>query len=377
MNIFLPSLPNMTAYFNTDYRIMQLSVAIYLAANAILQIFLGPLSDKFGRRPLILFGIAGFLLATLGCLLTTNIYIFLTFRMCQAVIVTAMVLSRAVVRDIVPQDQAASIIGYVTMGVAVAPLLGPVLGGVLDDLFGWQSNFILLFVMGVILFIICWRDLGETAVISDLSLIDQFREYPELLRSPRFWGYSLTCAFSSGAFFAYLGGAPFVGTEVFHLAPATLGLYFGAPALGYIMGNFLSGRYSARYGIDKMSLWGCSTTTFGLVLSILVFAMGHGSAETFFAFMTFVGLGNGLTIPNTTSGALSVRPHLAGTAAGLSGAIMIGGGAALSAFAGALLKPGSGAIPLLILMFATAAGGIITIKLVIRRNQRLAGLDAT
>ena len=121
MNVFLPSLPKMTAHFETEYRVMQLSVAIYLAVNAALQIVIGPISDKFGRRPVILWGVALFLLATLGCIFAPNITVFLAFRMCQAVIVTAMVLSRAVVRDMVPQDQAASMIGYVTMGVAVVP----------------------------------------------------------------------------------------------------------------------------------------------------------------------------------------------------------------------------------------------------------------
>ena len=98
------------------------------------------------------------------------------------------------------------------------------------------------------------------------------------------------------------------------------------------------------------------------------------TALTFFGFMTFVGLGNGMTIPNSTAGSLSVRPHLAGTASGLSGAIMIGGGAALSALAGALLKPGTGAWPLLWLMLITGIAGMISILLVIHRERRLSGL---
>ena len=205
MNVFLPSLPRMTEHFDTEYRLMQLSVAIYLGVNALLQVFIGPLSDKLGRRPVILWGVGLFLVATLGCIFAPNITLFLTFRMCQAVIVSAMVLSRAVVRDIFPQDQAASMIGYVTMGVAVVPMVGPVIGGVLDEAFGWQSTFWLLFVLGAAVFWLSWRDLGETSTSSGLSIGAQFRQYPELLRSPRFWGYALTCAFTSGAFFAYLG----------------------------------------------------------------------------------------------------------------------------------------------------------------------------
>ena len=376
MNIFLPSLPNMTAYFQTEYWLMQLSVAVYLGVNAILQILIGPISDKLGRRPVILWAIGGFCLATLGCIYAPDIYTFLGFRMAQAVIVTAMVLSRAVVRDCVPQDQAASMIGYVTMGMAVVPMIGPAFGGVLDQYFGWQANFWLLLALGLGLFWLTWSDLGETATVSGLSLGQQFAQYPELLTSPRFWGYAIASGMSSGAFFAYLGGAPYVGTEVFGMSPAELGFFFGAPAIGYFLGNFISGRFSARIGVNRMVLIGTLINCSGILLSMLVFWLGLGSEWTFFGFMTFVGLGNGMTIPNATAGMLSVRPHLAGTASGLGGAIMLGGGAGLSALASALLVEGSGPWPLLWIMLVTAFFAITAIQLVIWRSERLAGLDS-
>ncbi|MEP2030951.1 MAG: multidrug effflux MFS transporter [Paracoccaceae bacterium] len=371
MNIFLPSLPNMTDHFQTDYRLMQLSVAIYLAVNAVLQVFVGPISDKFGRRPVILWGLGLFLLATLGCLYAPSAEAFLFFRMCQAVVAVAMVLSRAVVRDMFPQDQAASMIGYVTMGMAVVPMLGPAVGGVLDEVFGWQANFWALFVLGALIFWLTWNDLGETAIKSGKTLVAQFGEYPELLRSPRFWGYSLSSALSSGAFFAYLGGAPFVGSEVFGMSPSVLGFFFGAPAVGYLVGNFLTGRYAARFGVNKLVFWGCSLNFFGVGLSLLIFMAGYGTVLSFFGLMTFVGLGNGLSIPNATAGMLSVRPHLAGTASGLGGAIQIGGGAALSALAGALLTPETGAFPLLYIMLITAGLAVVCIRYVIYREKQL------
>ena len=376
MNIFLPSLPNMTAWFQTDYKLMQLSVALYLGVNAVLQLFIGPLSDKFGRRPVILAGAVIFCLATLGCLFAPNVAVFLTFRMIQAAIVTSMVLSRAVVRDMFPQDQAASMIGYVTMGMAVVPMIGPAIGGVLDESFGWQANFWLLLALGVMLFWLVWRDLGETSGGSDLSIWRQFGEYPQLLVSQRFWGYALAAGFASGAFFSYLGGAPFVGTEVFGLDTSELGLYFGAPAIGYLAGNFITGRYASRFGVNQMVLWGAIVNCAGIGLSMLVFAAGLGSAESFFGFMTLVGLGNGLTIPNATAGMLSVKPRLAGTASGLGGAIMIGGGACLSALAGALLTPETGAWPLLWMMFLTGFAAVLAVLWVLWRERQLRGLDA-
>lgn len=371
MNIFLPSLPGMTAFFDTEYRLMQLSVAIYLGVNAMLQLVIGPMSDQMGRRPVILGGLVIFLVATLGCIFAPNVTIFLICRMAQAAVVVAMVLSRAVVRDMVPADQSASMIGYVTMGVAVVPMLGPLVGGVLDEFWGWKASFWLLFVIGAGTLWLAWRDLGETKMRSGQTLLRQFQDYPELAASPRFWGYAMAAALSSGAFFAYLGGAPFVGSEVFGLEPSTLGFFFGAPAVGYLVGNGLSGKFSARFGINRMILWGCLFLTFGLVMSMLVFAMGHGSALSFFGFMTFVGLGNGMTIPNATAGTLSVRPHLAGTASGLGGAIMIGGGAGLSALAGVLLQPGTGPWPLLWIMLITGALGVVAILYVIQREKRL------
>lgn len=371
MNIFLPSLPNMTAHYATDYRLMQLSVALYLVVNAILQIVVGPISDYFGRRPVILGSMALFCLFTLGCIFAPTAEIFLAFRMAQAVVVAGMVLSRAIVRDMVPQEEAASMIGYVTMGMSIIPMVSPAIGGVLDTAFGWQANFWLLFFAGLFMLWLAFADQGETATAKGMGLRQQFSEYPELLSSPRFWGYSLAAAFASGSFFAYLGGAPFVGSEVFGMSPAILGIYFGAPAIGYLVGNFCSGRYSVRFGINRMILWGTLFTAVGMGVSLLLFYAGFATPFVFFGFMTFVGIGNGLVLPNATSGMLSVRPHIAGTASGLGGAIMIGGGAALSALAGALLGPGSGAFPLLWIMFITSVLAVLSILFVMRRSQKV------
>ncbi|MDT8328053.1 MAG: MFS transporter, partial [Roseovarius sp.] len=316
-------------------------------------------------------GLSLFLVATLGCIFAPNVYVFLTFRMVQASVVVAMVLSRAIVRDMVPQDRAASMIGYVTMGMAVVPMIGPAFGGVLDDLFGWQANFWALFVLGALILWLAWSDLGETAPLSGRTLAQQFRDYPELLTSRRFWGYALAAGFSSGSFFAYLGGAPFVGAEVFGLEPAVLGLFFGAPAIGYFLGNFASGRFSTRIGVNRMVFWGTLINAAGIAVNLLLFYLGLGTPVTFFGLMTLMGLGNGMVIPNATAGALSVRPELAGTASGLAGALMIGLGAALSALAGLLLTPASGAFALLGIMLSTALAAVLTILMVMQRERRL------
>ncbi len=371
MNIFLPSLPGMAKWFNAPYALMQLSVALYLALSAVLQLLIGPISDRYGRRPVILGALILFLIATVGTLLAPNAGIFLFFRMGQAVIAAGMVLSRAVVRDMVADAEAASMIGYVTMGMTVVPMIGPVIGGVLDEAFGWQANFALLLGLGLITLGLVWADLGETAAPTRRSFKDQLRQFPALIAARRFWGYSLTAAFSSGCFFAYLGGAPFVGDQVFGLTSSRIGLLFALTAVGYLVGNFCAGRFSVRAGMNRMILLGTLATTAGLTVLMLLTLAGLSGPVVFFGLTVAMGFGNGMALPNANAGILSVRPDLAGTASGLGGAIMIGGGAALAALAGALLHPGSSELPLVLLMLTCSAASVIAILAVIRRAKSL------
>lgn len=371
MNVFLPSLPGMARYFSADYHVVQLSVALYLLVNALMQIAVGPLSDRFGRRPVLIWGFALYITASVACVLAPNITFFLAFRMMQATVVVGMVLSRAAIRDMVPDAQAASMMGYVTMGIAIVPMVGPSIGGVLDQLFGWKANFWLQTAGGIAAITLIWRDMGETITPKQGGFSAQLRAYPALLTSQRFWGYSLTAALTSGAFFAYLGGAPYVGSVIYDMPPARLGFFFGAPAAGYLVGNFLSGRFSVRIGMQRMVLWGALTTAFGMILSMSAFALHIGSAYTFFGFMIMVGLGNGLTLPNANAGMMGVRPELAGSAAGLGGALMIGGGAALSALSGWLLGDGQSALPLMWVMLISSVLSVASILYVIRREAKL------
>lgn len=371
MNIFLPSLPSMAAFFGAEYAVVQLAISAYLAVTAALQLLVGPLSDRYGRRPVMLGSLGIFLVASVGCLLAPDIGTFLAFRMVQAAVASGIVLSRAVVRDMVAPDKAASMIGYVTMGMALVPMVGPMIGGTLDEMFGWQASFGFTLAFGVLVTAVVWLDMGETNMDRSSSFGAQFRAYPELVRSHRFWGYALVAAFASGAFFAFLGGGPWVATEVLRLAPGELGLYFGFIAAGYMIGNYLSGRYSERAGLNRMMMLGCSTSVAGQVLALLLFVVGLGSPLSLFGAIFVVGIGNGLTLPNANAGMVSVRPHLAGSASGLGGTLMIGGGAGLSALTGALLTPERGAYPLLIMMLISSVLSLVTTRYVIARARKV------
>ncbi len=357
MNIVLPSLPGIASYFDVSYSYVQLLISAYLAATAIMQLIIGPLSDRYGRRPVMIISISIFLAATLLCIFATSFEMLLAGRMIQTVIVSGLALSRAAVRDMVDTDEAASMIGYITMGMALVPMVGPMIGGILDEIFGWQAAFSVSLVFGVLVLLLVVLDMGETNKNPTMSFKAQFGAYPELVRSRRFWGYALSAAFTSGSFFAFLGGAPYVSINMLGLRPSELGAYFALTAVGYMAGNFLSGRYAKRVGINTMLLAGNIVAGCGMIGSIITFSMGATHPLAFFGFMAFMGLGNGISLPSANAGVVSVRPHLAGSAAGLGGALMIGGGAVLSVLSGAMLGPQTGPYPILYLMLLSSVFG--------------------
>ena len=372
MSIFLPSLKAMAEHFGTDYAVMQFAVSGYLAATAVLQVMrrtarrpLRPATDPAGRDRDLRRRDARLPLApTAG--------IFLGFRMLQAVVATGMVLSRAIVRDIFPPTESASMIGWVTMGMALVPMVGPSIGGVLDELSGWQASFVFL------------RGRGHRG--GRARLVGPRRDGrgqghrlrpagPQLSRalSPLPASGATRCAPPSDRARSsrFSAAPPSCRTRCSACRRSGPASRSARPAIGYAIGNGISGRYSVAVGINRMALAGTLVSSGGMALSLLLSLGGLAHPVVFFGLCTFLGLGNGLLMPNATAGLLSVRPELAGTASGLGGAIMIGGGAALAALAGALLTPASGALPLQWIMFLTSLAAALSILLVIRRERRL------
>jgi DHA1 family bicyclomycin/chloramphenicol resistance-like MFS transporter len=369
LNIFLPSLPAMAKYFETPYSVMQFAVTGFLVLTGLLQLVIGPLSDRFGRRPVLLVALLIFILASAGASIATSFNEFMFYRLIQSVVVAGTAISRASVRDMVGRDKAASMIGYITMGMALAPMLTPPLGGYLGATFGWQSNFYVLTGCGILVFALTFFDYGETNLKRTANFTQQFKAYPALLTSRRFWGYSLTTAFSAACYFAYLGGAPYVGSVVYHLGPEQIGLYLMFTPMGYIMGNFISGRYSRVLGLEKMLIIGCSLVLVPMLTCLVVILSGVSHPLGFYLFTFSIGLGNGMVLPNATAGLLDVNPSLAGSASGLGGAILTFGGAAFSATAGFLLTETSGALPL-VLCIVVASACALSVALFTVRVER-------
>ncbi|MCB1453072.1 MAG: multidrug effflux MFS transporter [Rhizobiaceae bacterium] len=366
MNIFLPSLPGIAKYYQTDYSAAQLLVPVFLAATAFLQLLIGPLSDRFGRRPVLMVSLSIFIVSTIAATMTATIEALLVCRVFQAFASAGIVLSRAVVRDTVEHiDDAASRIGYVTMGMAMVPMVAPTIGGFLDEIQGWQATFWFAALFGIFGLVLVYFDLGETNKSPASNMMEQVRSYPQLFSSRRFWGYTLTAAFSSGCFFAFLGGGPFIATEFLHMSPSGYGIYFGLVALGYMFGNYLSGRFSRMVGTTKMMMSGCLIVVAGIAFSIVLFNTGYIHPLSLFLPAGIIGIGNGMTLPNATAGMVSIRPRLAGAASGLGGTLQLGGGALMALLAAAVLNADSGPNPLLYVMMLSAVLAVATAAYVI------------
>lgn len=368
INIFLPSLPQMAEEFGVPYGTVSLALAAYAAVSAGLQIVVAPLSDRFGRRPVILLCLAIFVLASIGCALAPDVWSFLALRMLQAAIAPAFAVSLAIIRDTTDKAQAASRIGYVSMAWAVAPMLGPSLGGLLDQGFGWRASFWFLTLCGAAVFALCWFDLRETNRNPSKTIAAQFRAYPELLGAGRFWAYALCGDFSVGAYYAFLAGAP-LASAPFGLSSALLGIAMGSITGGFILGSFLSGRFASRYPLTTTLLTGRLIACLGLLGGLVLHLAGVHHVLALFGPCLFVGLANGLSQPSASSGAISVRPHLTGSAAGLAGAIGVTGGAVMSSITGAVLPQENAAGMLLLVMLASATLALVA-AIVARHLER-------
>ncbi len=361
LNMFLPSLARMAGDFQVDYALVNLSVAGYLAVSAVLQLIMGPLSDRFGRRPVLLICMSVFVVASVGCVLAESIWAFLGFRLLQAAVVAGPVLSSAAIRDMYPPNEAASKLGYVAMAMALAPMLGPMLGGALDGLFGWRAGFVLYSALGAGMLLLLWVDMGETNTNRSSTFAAQLREYPHLFRARRFWGYALCASFSIGGFYSFITGAPLVAAAWFDLSPAMLGLGIGIITGGFMVGNFITGRIAARTPLTTMILIGRIVASTGPLLGLLLFLADLGSVWVFFGSAIFVGFGNGLTNANASAGLMSVRPKLAGSAAGLSGAMIVALGAVLTSLTGLWVSPDNGPFLVLGMMWACSSAGLLAV----------------
>ncbi len=359
INMFLPSLANMATGFDISYARASLAISLFMLITAGLQLLIGPLSDLYGRRPILLWSLALFTAASLGTALAPDFTSFMVFRILQTSVIAGNVLSRAIVRDTSPPNEATSRLATIGMAIALGPMVAPVVGGFLDQAFGWRASLWVFTVLGGGLFWLCWRDVGETNTRRGQGVAAQFRNYPTLLRDVRFWSYTLSMGLGIGIFSAFLAGTPILGQAVFGLSESSIGALVGLPPLGFVAGSFVSRRLGGRVAPAQMVLAGRLVSALGLGAALLLWSLDPGATWRFFLLMPVIGVANGLSTPAGMAGAMSVRPDLAGSAAGLSGAVMLGFGAAMTSVAGHLLGDTPDPVHLLWLLWGVALSSVL------------------
>ena len=340
MHILLPSLPTLQTAFGADYATVQQALTFYLLALAFGQLVHGPLSDRFGRRPVVLWGMFIFFLGSLVCLLAPTIHILITGRLLQAAGGCAgLTLGRAIVRDLYAREQAASMIAYITMAMVTAPMVAPLIGGYLDVWLGWRAIFVFTAIIGALVWLALLLRLPETnaSIGHATRLREMLESFAYLLKRRDFVTYALVLGFMSGSFFAFLGAGPYVVMTLMGKTPAEYGLYFLITAFAFMFGNMLAGRISIRIGIDRMIRMGWSLSITGATIQAAFVYAGTLTPLTFFAPMILMSVGQGFNLPNATAGAVSVDPTRAGAASGLAGFIQMGIGAGSSYVAGVLV----------------------------------------
>jgi MFS transporter, DHA1 family, multidrug resistance protein len=361
LNVLAPALPGMTRSLQTDYGTIQLTLTLYLVMVAVVQLVVGPISDRIGRRPCILAGIALFMAGSVMGAAATEIWMLVAARMVQAMGGgTCFALSRAVVRDVAPKDEAASLIGYIAMAMVVSPMVAPLVGGFIDAHFGWRSIFLATLLLALPVGMAALWLLRETAPRRAAnSTATIFGGFPALAGNRVFVGYTLSLAFTTGSFFLLIGGAPYVVVEFMRQSPAVYGAYFIANGAGYMLGNFVSGRFGKRLGSERLMVLGTNLSLVSILIELPFVVFDYWTPATLFLPLALNAVGNGLTIPGGMASALSVRPDLAGTAAGLAGATQLGVGALSAMVVGYTvpLWPAS----LVYLMLFAAAGGCLAL----------------
>jgi MFS transporter, DHA1 family, multidrug resistance protein len=357
LNVLAPATPGLARALDTDYGTIQLTLTLYLLAVAVTQLIVGPISDRIGRRPCVLAALALFMAGSIMGALATTIPALLAARIVQAMGGgTCFALSRAIVRDTASKNEAASLIGYIAMAMVVSPMVAPLVGGFLDANFGWRSVFLAMLGMAAPVALATFWHLGETAARSEaaVSLRAMAAAVPVLVKDRGFLGYTLALSFTTASFFVFIAGAPYVVVEVMGEKPEVYGAFFIVNAVGYMAGNFLSGRFGQQLGSERLVVLGTALSVASVLIEVAFMALAPWTPATLFLPLCFNAVGNGMTIPGGTALALSFRPDLAGTAAGIVGATQLGLGALGSVIVGhtAPLWPPSLAGLMLVCVFA-------------------------
>ena len=366
-DIYLVSLPTMTEAFGASVERVQLTLTSFMIGFAIGQYVYGPLSDRFGRRPLMIAGLILYVAASVVAATAATVEVLIVARFLQAIgMSSGPVLGRAVVRDLYDRERAARVLSYMAVVAGLAPVVAPILGSHLHVAFGWRANFMFVAAYGVIALAVVALHFGETNKQTDpdaLRLEKMGRNVVTLLSSKLYLGYALTAACVGSGLFAFLSGSPFVFLKVLGFAPGDFGYLFGFCMSGYLVGSLISGRFVARLGMDRLLLLGIALALVsGLSMAGLAWLhVDHVAAilGPMFVFMFAFAL----VLPQAMAGALTPFPHIAGNASSLIGLCQYGLSAIVGTVVAALFDgtqaPMAGAIGVMAVLAALAYLGLV------------------
>ncbi|MBT4907570.1 MAG: multidrug effflux MFS transporter [Rhodospirillaceae bacterium] len=355
MQIILPVLPVMQDAFMVSAGTVQYVLSLALFTIAFATLVYGPASDRYGRRPVLLVGLVIFLLGSVVSAVAPTIEVLIVGRVTQAVGGAAgMVVSRAIIRDLYDRDTAARLMAYMITALVVAPMVSPLIGGLLNDAFGWRAIFIFSGVIGVIVLAVALPRVPESLQpgTSAQTFRGMLSGFGVLLRVPAFLGYAGQAGFGMGMFMAFLGAAPFVTINVLERPPTEFGLFFILISAGFMAGTFLTARLGQRIGLDRMMRIGSGlAVAFGVVMLAFVLA-GIWSPWTIFLPGMGMAFANGLSMPNAQAGAVSISPRFAGTASGLLAFLQMLMGAGFAQLAG--MVQDDTPLPMTVIMLAAS-----------------------
>ncbi|HEY1720467.1 MAG TPA: multidrug effflux MFS transporter [Magnetospirillaceae bacterium] len=339
VDIYLPSLPEMTHVFNTDVSGAQLTLSVFAATLAAAQLFYGPLSDRYGRRPVLLGGMVIYTIGGLLCLSSTSITALIVFRAVQAFGACAgPVVARAVVRDLFGREQGARMMAMLAAFMSVAPAVAPMIGGLLIKI-GWWANFVVMAGFGVVVFTTAYFILGETIHERDPLALRPARivtAAKTLFRDRVFAGCAFATAFVYVGMLSYVSLASFVLIDVLGVSPQHFGYFFAVPVACFMTGSTVAARLSHRVPLERTMMIGIGI---GLISGIVILALALFKVQTVAAVIGPVALtmlGVGLVLPNATAVALSGHPRIAGSASAWLGAMQMGVGSIAGWIAGEL-----------------------------------------
>lgn len=327
-DFYLPALPAIAQALGSDSGGAQLTLSAYMIGFGSGQLIIGPLSDRYGRRPVMMWGTLVFVLASAACALAGTVETLVLARFVQALgACVGPVLGRAVVRDVYGPHEAARVLSHVSTATALAPLLAPVFGGWLSAQFGWRSTFIVLTGYGLALILLARVVLQETNLQPDLQAMHPRRmlaNYATLLRDRRYLGALLVGCGAFTALFAFISGSAFVYIGIYRMSPEQMGIAFGANVTGYMISSTLSARYSRRVGSERMILFGA---VFGSLAGLLMVGLNLAGVYSLAAVMGpmwLVTFAVGLVLPNSAALGLMDYPRMAGSAASMMGFAQMG-----------------------------------------------------